>query len=126
MSLDVSITGVEGAKRRMRLVGRLDSNTSPHFDERLDELLAEAVDDIVVDLEYLSYISSAGIGSLFRARKALLTRGGRIAIINPQPGVRKVFEIIKALPDLSVFSSERELDEYLDAMQRQALDETQS
>jgi hypothetical protein len=37
--------------------------------------------------------------------------------INLQPQIKKVFEILNALPSLKVFASIQELDNYLDAMQ---------
>ena len=39
--------------------------------------------------------------------------------MNPQPAVRKVLDIVKAIPPGGIFASVAELDEYLDAMQRQ-------
>jgi anti-anti-sigma factor len=74
----------------------------------------------VFQLDRLEYISSAGIRCIMRARKALEARGGRVAIVNAQPAVLKVFEIVKALPSDQVFASQAELDAYLDAMQRRA------
>jgi hypothetical protein len=43
-------------------------------------------------------------------------------MLNLTPPVRKVFEIIDALPSLSVFGSIAELDDYLDHMQAQVRD----
>jgi hypothetical protein len=37
-----------------------------------------------------------------------------------QPQIRKVFDILNALPTLQVFTSIQELDAYLDAMQKAA------
>jgi hypothetical protein len=45
-------------------------------------------------------------------------------IVNPQPAVRKVLEIVKALPPQQVFGSDAELDAYLDAMQRKIRGDT--
>ena len=70
--------------------------------------------------EGLEYISSAGIRSILRARKAIEGRGGRVAIVNAQAPVLKVFEIVKALPADQVFASEAELDAYLARMQQRA------
>jgi anti-anti-sigma factor len=72
----------------------------------------------VVDLQNLEYISSAGLRSLFKAKKRASTEGGNLLLVNPQPQVKKVFDIIKALPTESIFTSEEELDSYLDKMQR--------
>ena len=46
-----------------------------------------------------------------------------MAIANAQPGVLKVFEIVKALPASQVFASQAELDAYLDVMQRRMRDQ---
>jgi anti-sigma B factor antagonist len=35
-----------------------------------------------------------------------------------QPQIKKVFDILNALPTLQVFASIQEMDEYLDAMQK--------
>jgi hypothetical protein len=37
-----------------------------------------------------------------------------------QPQIRKVFDILSALPTLKVFTSIEELDKYLDTMQKAA------
>ena len=39
---------------------------------------------------------------------------------NRKPHIDKVFEILKALPDMAVFANDQELDDYLDTMQRKA------
>jgi hypothetical protein len=38
--------------------------------------------------------------------------------MNLQPQIKKVFDIINALPSMQIFASIEELDEYLDAMQK--------
>jgi anti-sigma B factor antagonist len=65
----------------------------------------------------LEFISSAGIRVVLMAQKKLLLKGGSIVVLKMQPQIRKVFEIIKALPDATVFSSVKELDTYLAKMQ---------
>ena len=120
MTLDIDVTG-SGLDRRVALRGRIDSITAPKLDVELAPLLeAPEVKSLVFQLDGLEYISSAGIRCVMRARKALEARGGRVAIVNAQPPVLKVFEIVKALPKDQVFASEAELDAYLDAMQRRA------
>lgn len=37
-------------------------------------------------------------------------------------GVRKVFEIVKVMPDLTVFASQAEMDDYLEAIQKREQD----
>jgi sigma-B regulation protein RsbU (phosphoserine phosphatase) len=121
MSLDIEVTDSGTTGRQVALRGRLDSLTAPKLDTELSPLLeTPAITSLVFHLERLDYISSAGIRCVVRARKALEARGGRVAIVNAQPAVLKVFEIVKALPADQVFGSQAELDAYLDAMQRRA------
>jgi anti-anti-sigma regulatory factor len=66
-------------------------------------------------------VSSAGLRVIFKAAKELKQRGRSLAVANRQPQIEKVFEILQALPDMAVFSSDAELDAYLDAMQEKVL-----
>ena len=103
----------------LTLAGRLDTNTAPELDAALNRVLANTkVARLVFDLRQLDYLSSAGIRCFIRARKAIEPGGGEVAIVNPQPPVRKVLDIVKAIPAEQVFDSVDQLDEYLDAMQR--------
>ena len=120
MPLAVRIVDETSSTKRLALIGRLDSTTSPQFDAKIDELVSTPFEALIIDLQELSYISSAGFGALFRGKQMVEARGGRYLLVNPQPGVRKVFEIVKVLPELAVFSSVEELDRYLDTMQRRA------
>ncbi len=64
--------------------------------------------------------SSAGLRSLFKAKKAASAKGGQFLIVHVQPSVQKVFDIVKALPSEGIFASIEEMDEYLDGVQRRA------
>jgi anti-anti-sigma factor len=101
------------------LSGRLDSSTAPELEAVLDRVLKNAPPRLVFDLSKLDYLSSAGIRCFVRARKALEPGGGKVAIVNPQPAVRKVLEIVKAVPAGGIFKDVAELDAYLDEIQRQ-------
>jgi len=101
------------------LEGRLDTHTAPQLDATLDKILmTRGIQRLVFELGKLDYLSSAGIRCFIRARKILEPEGGKIAIVNPQPSVQKVLDIVKAIPAGGVFKSVAELDAYLDAMQR--------
>ncbi|HLT43170.1 MAG TPA: STAS domain-containing protein, partial [Luteimonas sp.] len=105
------------------LGGRLDTHTAGELDQTLAPLLeVPALRSLVLDLRALEYISSAGVRSIFRARKALAGRGGRVLVVNPQPQIQKVFDLVKAVPLEDIFSSTAEADAYLAAMQRKVLE----
>ena len=104
--------------------GRLDAMTFGELDEAMLALLPRLDDGgtVVVDLAGLEYVSSAGLRSFARIRKSMRARNGHTLLLNPQPQVRKVFDIVKAVPLNEVFSSAQELDAYLDNIQRRIVD----
>ena len=121
MALKVRVTQDRSFARTVHLNGRLDHGSVVVLDNELDKLADQPVDVLVFDLADLEYISSAGLRSIFGAQKVMAARSGRIVLMNPQPQVRKVFEIVKATDLTAVFSSVEELDRYLDTMQRRVV-----
>ena len=102
---------------RVALAGALNTDTAPDFEKRLMAVLDGEQQLIVLDMKDLDYISSAGLRVIFKGAKQAKAGGRRMAAANRKPHIDKVFEILKALPDIAVFANEQELDEYLDAMQ---------
>jgi anti-anti-sigma factor len=98
-------------------VGSIDTAGNPIFQEKAEAVLRQNPDLIIFDMEFTDYINSSGIRVLVKTKKAMKQRGGKIVFINLQPQIKKVFDILNALPSLKVFASIQELDRYLDAMQ---------
>ena len=123
MDLKIRIHEPKGNSRQVTLAGRLDTHTCDELDRQLAPVLGSSVQALVFDLAELEYISSAGIRSIFKARKAIEGRGGKVLVSNLQPQIQKVFDIVKAVPLNSIFSSTAEADSYLDLMQKRVLEE---
>jgi anti-anti-sigma factor len=98
-------------------IGSIDAAGHAIFQERVNSVLNQNPDVIIFDMEFADYINSMGIRVLIKTKKALKQKGGKIMFINLQPPIKKVFDILNALPSLKVFASIQELDSYLDAMQ---------
>ncbi|MBU1234261.1 MAG: STAS domain-containing protein, partial [Proteobacteria bacterium] len=94
------------------LSGSLDSNTHALFETELQTILTEypTLKLLVLDFDSLDYISSAGIRVTLSAKKKLKALGGQLGLLNLQPQIQKVFDIIKALPSFQIFDSTAELD----------------
>ncbi|HSH06156.1 MAG TPA: STAS domain-containing protein [Burkholderiales bacterium] len=123
MSLTIAVDASQPPFGRLSLAGRLDTTTAPALEKKVDEVLAAKPLAVVFDMAALEYISSAGLRAIFRTQKAMHAANGEVLMVNLQPAVQKVFDIVKALPLKSVFRSVEELDDYLDAMQRKAREE---
>jgi len=116
-ALNLRIDANEGSYQRVTLSGRLDGATHAQLDAALLPLLHAGTHILEFNLAGLDYISSAGLRSIFRARKLLDAHAGRVLLMQPQPPVRKVFELVKAVPVEDVFASQDELDHYLAGIQ---------
>jgi anti-anti-sigma factor len=120
MELNTSVAiDEENSVARINLDGALNTDTAPAFEEQLAGVVGKAYELTVLDMKDLDYISSAGLRVIFKAAKQCKGAGHRLAAANRKPHIDKVFEILKALPDMTVFANDQELDEYLDAMQNQ-------
>ena len=105
----------------IRPAGSLDSNTYTDLQDHVAAITKNKPGVLVLDLKDLSYISSAGVRVVIAAQKTMKAARGGFAIVNLQPQIRKVFEIIMALPSPNVFESVADLDRYLAGIQRKML-----
>lgn len=121
MTLDIEIYPPVNGNQYVLLSGRLDSMTHEQLDDRLEALLATKPQALVLDLAHLDYISSAGVRCILKARKVLAPHNGRVLIVHPQEQIRRVIEIVQAVPLDGIFSSAEEVDAYLDTLQRRIL-----
>ena len=98
--------------------GQIDGSTYSVLEDELDKILANNPTLIALDMAEVDYLSSAGIRIILKTKKALTTSGGKLVFMHLQPQIKKVFEIIEALPSMRVFKDIPEMDEYLDRMQK--------
>ena len=100
------------------LAGRLDSASAPRAEQEVALVLAGNPGNLIFDLGQLRYISSDGLRVLLGARQHQALRGGQCYLTNLQPQIEKVLEIVRALPGIAAFRSDKELDAYLAAIQK--------
>ena len=93
--------------------GSIDGADRGMLQEKIDSVLKQNPDVIIFDMEHADYINSLGIRTLVKTKNAMKQRGGKIAFINLQPQIKKVFDIINALPAFKVFANIQEFDDYL-------------
>lgn len=75
------------------LGGRLDAVTTPDYEARVREVIATGRNRLVLDLERLEYISSAGLRGLLLTAKLLQEKDGQLRFANVTGHVRSVFEM---------------------------------
>ena len=122
MSLGIVITPESNQGKRISIAGSLDSNTAPKLQQSVDNEINDTVNTTVIDFKDLDFLSSAGLRVIFITKKMMDNRGGKLLLVNMQPQIKKVFEIIKALDGMNVFKNQEEMDDYLTAMQNKVKD----
>jgi anti-anti-sigma factor len=95
------------------LDGTLDATTHDALDKRLDLALATSPAVLIFDFEKLEFISSVGLRLIAKTKKSLKEKGGTVMMVNLQPQIQEVFDIVKALPKEQIFRNIQELDDYL-------------
>lgn len=80
-----------GSDLTVSLEGRLDTTTAPTLEEQLRPALG-GVENLVIDLNALDYVSSAGLRVLLSAQK-IMNRQGEMTVRNVNDAVMDVFEV---------------------------------
>ena len=122
MPLSIEIHAEPHEWKRVSLAGSLDTDTASQLQDKIDHEIDSTVHMVIMDLKRLEFLSSAGLRVIFKTKKLMESHHGKFMLLNLQPQVRKVFDIIKALDGMNVFKSQEEMDEYLTAMQNKVLD----
>jgi len=122
MSLEIVISAEKNNGKRVSIAGSLDSNTAQQLQQSVDTEINDSVATVIFDFKDLDFLSSAGLRVIFKTKKAMDNCGGKFLLVNLQPQIKKVFEIIKALDGMNVFKDQDEMDEYLAAMQNKVKD----
>jgi anti-anti-sigma factor len=118
MSLEIKIQKSGADTATVTLTGSLDTVTAPQLERELLPELGGPIKELIFDLAQLKFISSAGLRVFSTARKLLKQRNGQVTFVHLQPQIREVFEIIKALPGVAIFTDTAEMDRYLAARQQ--------
>jgi anti-sigma B factor antagonist len=89
----------------LRLLGRLDSNTSAAFEEEIFGVIGHGAKSLVVDFGELDYISSAGLRVLLKAAKEIKRSEGKIVLCSMNDYIKEVFEIAGFVTIFPIFAN---------------------
>jgi anti-sigma B factor antagonist len=92
----------------MKAKGRIDSETAPEFEHALLQLLEDNRSKIVLNLQAIDFLSSAGLRTMVKALKGAQSCGGDIRLVSvPEPiqgilltvGMNQMFKIFPTTED---------------------------
>lgn len=81
----------DAQKLTIVLTGRMDTTTAPKLEAELKQNIS-GVEELVLDLEGLEYLSSAGLRVLLAAQK-VMNRQGSMVVKNVNETIMEIFEV---------------------------------
>ncbi len=90
--MKVEIKLLDNGVKQIILAGRLDIQGTGEVENTFTSLSEVDKAAILVDMSQVDFISSVGMRLLVTHAKTLGRRGGKMAIVNPQPWVREVLQ----------------------------------
>ncbi len=94
----------------VRPVGEVDLSNVSRLREALNELFLHAGATVVVDLDHIGFIDSAGLGALIGARRRAYAVQGSLTIVCNQPRILRLFEVTRLDRVFEVTSTHRALE----------------
>ena len=88
---------------RGRLVLGAESNG---FRTTIEKNLASGIRKLVINLEHVNFIDSAGLGALIEAHRATDAKSGHLKLSNLRPNFKRALQIARLLDIFETFSTE--------------------
>ncbi|WP_028330710.1 STAS domain-containing protein [Brachyspira alvinipulli] len=106
--MDISVKELENNVVILKLDGDIDVYTSSDLKDAIFMQMDLGAKKIIVDMEYVYYIDSSGIGVFISALGSFKKVNGKICIVKITDPVKKVFELTKITSFFPIFTSETE------------------
>ena len=111
--MDLIVEELPNGVTKAKLSGRMDIDGASKVDMRFN-VLAGAKKSLVVDLSGVSFMASMGLRTLMTTARTMSSRGGKMALANPQDSVAKVLQTSGVGEVIAVHAS---LDDAIAAVQ---------
>jgi anti-sigma B factor antagonist len=98
-----------GSKLLITMEGDLDIYTGPSLrQEAIGAMTSEGCYDVLVNLEGVDFLDSAGLGILVGLLKRARVHGGNLSLICPRPGVLRILEVTRLASVFAIYGSRAE------------------
>jgi len=114
MKLDTKIIKKKDYAYSVELKGAIDTDTYQQLEDEVKEIIDDKTKVIFFDMAGVDYVSSIGIKVVMWVKKEMARRNASFAMVNLQPQIKKVFDVMKILPVIDIFEDMPEADKYID------------
>jgi anti-anti-sigma factor len=106
--IDVKYDGDDNEIAIISARGFIDTTTAPELEKKLEEQLALNKYKIIVNLENIDYVSSAGWGVFVSEIREIRENNGDLVLVNMSPDVYDVYELMEFSSILKSYNSVEE------------------
>ena len=92
----------------MKVRGRVDSETAPELDNALEKLLQDNRNKIVLNLQGVDYMSSAGLRAMVKAYQVAKKSGGDLRLASVSTPVEVILRTVGMMQMLQMYPTEQE------------------
>lgn len=109
INLEITVNNINKGIAFIELAGEMDIYTSQEFKNTLKDLLKSKKYKLIVNLEKVTYIDSAGVGTLLGALKKTKEKNGNLWLVYTQKsGVWKFFRITEIDNNFIVYKNKKQ------------------
>jgi anti-sigma B factor antagonist len=92
----------------MKVKGRVDSETAPELDDALTKLLQNNKNKIVLNLQDVNYMSSAGLRAMVKAYQRANKSGGDVRLAAVSEPIEVILRTVGMMQMFKMFSTSEE------------------
>lgn len=122
MPLKIKIIKKKNYVYVIELIGSIDTETYTLLEDELKEIIDEKTKAVIFDMKNVTYISSIGVKTVLGTKKILEKTKASFAMIDLQPQITKVFDLLKILPMVDIFDDMQEADKYIDQIIKEEIE----
>ena len=74
--------------------GSLDAKTAPTLNSKFEEEIKKSPERVVINMNKLDYIASAGLGILISFNEKLTSQKARLILCEASPKIKKIFKAL--------------------------------
>lgn len=88
------------------LRGEIGTETVNQFKDRIDQIVADGKNKLIMDFQEVNYLNSMGLGVVAATLKKVKKSKGDLKLINLSPAVQELFELTRLTKVFEIFESE--------------------
>lgn len=110
----------------VEVIGSIDARSVVEFQTKLNQLISQHVSRIIIDMDKVRYVNSTGLGCLITMLDSVGVEGGKIVLMNLQPKVKVVFDMLGLTSFFKIVPSIADAIEYFLTSSEQQIEEEEA